>query len=161
MWLCEEVLKSVPHRHFVYSIPKILRRYFLYDRKLLSDLSRCGCESLKVFFEEAVPVEDPVLGGDGSSKEYRRNWARLIQKIYQVNPLICPKCQGRSKIPSLAGMRILAFIEDEDVTRLPCPYPGVGYKPLRARKAIKLKIAHQVQWRAGKKDSQTLGYVGN
>jgi len=56
---------------------------------------RDGWESLKVFFQEAVPVEDPVLGGDGSSKEYRRNWARLIQKIYQVNPLICPKCQGR------------------------------------------------------------------
>lgn len=38
-WLCQEVLKAVPHRHFVFSIPKILRRYFLYDRKLLSDLS--------------------------------------------------------------------------------------------------------------------------
>jgi hypothetical protein len=63
------------------------------------------------------PVEDPVFSGDGSSKEYRRNWARLIQKIYQVNPLICPKCQGLSKIPSLAGMRILAFIEGEDVIK--------------------------------------------
>ncbi len=28
-WLCQEVLKAVPHRHFVFSIPKILRRYFL------------------------------------------------------------------------------------------------------------------------------------
>ncbi|MBW2616563.1 MAG: transposase, partial [Deltaproteobacteria bacterium] len=61
-WLCEEVLKAVPHRHFVFSIPKILRRYFLYDRKLLSDLSRCGWESLKVFFQETVPEEDAVAG---------------------------------------------------------------------------------------------------
>ncbi len=38
-WLCEEVLKAVPHRHFTFSIPKILRRYFLYDRSLLSGLS--------------------------------------------------------------------------------------------------------------------------
>jgi endogenous inhibitor of DNA gyrase (YacG/DUF329 family) len=52
-WLCEEVLKAVPHRHFVFSIPKILRKYFLYDRKLLSCLSRCGWETLKVFFQEA------------------------------------------------------------------------------------------------------------
>jgi len=59
-WLCKEVLKGVPHRHFVFSIPKILRRYFLYDRKLLSDLSRCGWESLKVFFQETVPEEDAV-----------------------------------------------------------------------------------------------------
>jgi hypothetical protein len=29
-WLCLDVLKKIPHRHFVFSIPKILRRYFLY-----------------------------------------------------------------------------------------------------------------------------------
>ena len=61
-WLCQEVLKAVPHRHFVFSIPKILRRYFLYDRKLLSDLSRCGWETLKKFFREAVPEEGAVPG---------------------------------------------------------------------------------------------------
>ena len=42
--------------------PKILRRYFLYNRKLLADLSRCGWESLKTFFQEAVPEEDAVPG---------------------------------------------------------------------------------------------------
>jgi hypothetical protein len=61
-WLCEEVLKAVPHRHFTLSIPKILRRYFLYDRSLLSDLSRCGWESLKVFFQEAVPEKGATPG---------------------------------------------------------------------------------------------------
>ena len=61
-WLCQEVIKAVPHRHFVFSIPKILRRYFLYDRKLLSDLSRCAWESLKVFLQEVVPEKDPVPG---------------------------------------------------------------------------------------------------
>ena len=55
------------------------------------------------------PVEDPDFSGDGSSKEHRKNWARLVQKIYEVDPLTCPKCQGR--------MRILAFIEDEDVIK--------------------------------------------
>ena len=50
-WLCQEVLKALPHRHFVFSLPKILRKYFLYDRSLLSGLSRCGWESLKVFFQ--------------------------------------------------------------------------------------------------------------
>ncbi len=61
-WLCEEVLKAVPHRHFIFSIPKMLRRYFLYDRRLLSDLSRYGWESLKVFLHEAVSEENAVLG---------------------------------------------------------------------------------------------------
>jgi len=53
-WLCREVVKAIPHRHVVLSIPKILRRYFLYDRKLLSDLSRCGWESLKAFYTAGV-----------------------------------------------------------------------------------------------------------
>jgi len=63
-WICEEVLKAAPHRHFIFSISKILRQYFLYDRRLLSKLSRCGWESLKAFFQEAMPVEDPILRGE-------------------------------------------------------------------------------------------------
>jgi hypothetical protein len=36
--------------------------YFLYDRKLLADLSRCALESLKVFVQEAVLENDPIPG---------------------------------------------------------------------------------------------------
>jgi hypothetical protein len=61
-WFCGEILKKVPDRHFVFSIPKILRRYFLYDRSLLSELSRCTWETLRVFFGEAVPQGDGVPG---------------------------------------------------------------------------------------------------
>ena len=61
-WLCQEVVKAVPHRHVVLSIPKILRRYFLYDRRLLSDLSRCGWEALKVFYTTGVSDEKVVPG---------------------------------------------------------------------------------------------------
>jgi hypothetical protein len=40
--------------------------------------------------DEWIPyILEPV----GSSKEYRKNWARLIQKIYEVDPLTCAKCQ--------------------------------------------------------------------
>jgi hypothetical protein len=61
-WLCEEVLKAVPHRHYTFSMPKILRRYFLYDRRLLSELSRCAWDALKVFFQTIIPEEDAVPG---------------------------------------------------------------------------------------------------
>jgi len=40
-------------------------------------------------------------------KKFRKNWAQLIQKIYNVDPLLCPKCGSQ--------MRIISFIED-DVT---------------------------------------------
>jgi hypothetical protein len=52
-----------------------------------------------------------ILEPELTDKAFRRNWARLIQKIYEVDPLVCPKCSG--------AMRVIAFIEDPDVTRLP------------------------------------------
>ena len=55
-----------------------------------------------------------IMEDKGVTKEYRKNWARLIQKIYEVDPLICPKCRG--------PMKIIAFIEDEEITRLPSLY---------------------------------------
>jgi hypothetical protein len=38
-----------------------------------------------------------------------QNLARLIRKICEVDPLICPKCQG--------AMRVISFIEDPSVIR--------------------------------------------
>jgi len=43
------------------------------------------------------------------SKKHRKNWSRLIQKIYEADPLSCPKCQGR--------MRMIAFIEDGELIK--------------------------------------------
>ena len=53
-----------------------------------------------------------------SSKESRQNWARLIQKIYEVDPLICPKCWGQ--------MHIISFIEELDVIKKFCVILGFG-----------------------------------
>ena len=50
-----------------------------------------------------------ILEPEMTDKAFRKNWARLIQKIYEVDPLTCPKCQG--------SMRVIAFIENEDVPR--------------------------------------------
>ena len=47
--LKETVLYPVPHRQYVFSIPKILQRFFLYNRKLPSKLSQCAAKSLTKF----------------------------------------------------------------------------------------------------------------
>ncbi|MEA4820929.1 MAG: hypothetical protein VB122_01650 [Erysipelotrichales bacterium] len=49
---------------------------------------------------ELVTVESDI-----SRKKFRKNWARLIQKIYNIDPLLCPKCGSE--------MRIISFIEDD------------------------------------------------
>jgi hypothetical protein len=35
-----------------------------------------------------------------------RNWARLIQKIYQIDPLTCPHCQGLKRIINISICKI-------------------------------------------------------
>ena len=50
-----------------------------------------------------------ILEANESSREYRKNWAQLIQKIYEVDPLTCPKCSGK--------MKVISVIEDEDVIK--------------------------------------------
>ena len=42
-------------------------------------------------------------------KRFKKNWARLIQKVYDIDPLKCPQCGGK--------MRIIAFIEEEAVIK--------------------------------------------
>lgn len=182
--LHEEVLEDVPHRQWVFSIPKRLRPYFMYDRKLLAKLSRCAWNVLSEYLKASITVNDPIPGlvagrtccspmqpgcvivvqtfgeftnfnphlhiiatdgcfcTDGSfsnksrgirkkeeltttenqspcsantvisivktdlaRKKFRKNWARLIQKVYFMDPLLCSKCGG--------SMKIISFIEDD------------------------------------------------
>ncbi len=56
--------------------------------------------------DDVVPC---ILESGGSPKECRKNWAKLIQKIYEVDPLICLKCSGE--------MKVISVIEDEDVIK--------------------------------------------
>jgi hypothetical protein len=54
--------------------------------------------------DDTIPA---VMPNNMSAKESRQNWARLIQKTDEVDPLVCPKCQG--------SMKMIAFIEEFDL----------------------------------------------
>jgi len=56
--------------------------------------------------DDAIPC---ILESQGDAKTCWRKWARLIQKIYETDPLICPKCQGI--------MRIISFIKEHQIIR--------------------------------------------
>jgi len=60
--LKETVLYPVPHRQYVFSIPKILRKFFFYDRKLLGKLSQCAVKSLTKFFRLTLGKKTGTLG---------------------------------------------------------------------------------------------------
>ncbi len=76
---------------------QMVRYYGFYSNKSRGLRKKAGTD-------DQVPA---LIESEISSKEFRefrKNWARLIQKIYNVNPLLCIKCSG--------SMRIIAFIID-------------------------------------------------
>ena len=64
-----------------------------------------------------------ILEPDASSKEFRKNWALLIQKIYEVDLLFCPKCQE--------PMKIIAFIQDQEVVKKILKHVGLWERKTR------------------------------
>ncbi|MCF6188747.1 MAG: transposase zinc-binding domain-containing protein [Desulfobulbaceae bacterium] len=60
--LRENILYPVPHRQYVFSIPIILRKYFLYNRSLLARMATCAADSLLTFFRTALGLDDGVCG---------------------------------------------------------------------------------------------------
>jgi len=68
------------------------------------------CGILKSGKRKKTDADDKIpciLEPELTDKAFRRNWARLIQKIYEVDPLLCPRC--------FSEMRIISVIEDPDV----------------------------------------------
>jgi Transposase zinc-binding domain/Putative transposase len=53
-FLREEVVEPVGHAQWVFTIPKILRSYFLRNRELLGDLSRAAWETVRALMAEAA-----------------------------------------------------------------------------------------------------------
>ena len=52
----------VPHRHFTFSIPKMLRPYFRFDRDLLKDLCRLAHECLLEYLRTTLDLPDGLPG---------------------------------------------------------------------------------------------------
>ncbi len=53
--MVEEVLPVVPYRQIVFTIPRRLRKFFLFDRSLYGDLCRAAYAATRDFLRERVP----------------------------------------------------------------------------------------------------------
>ena len=62
IWLEETLLADVPHRQVVLAVPKRLRPYFLYDRKLLGGLSRVAARTVTAFMRATLGEKDLSVG---------------------------------------------------------------------------------------------------
>ena len=59
LWLGDELLAPVPHRQMVFTLPKRLRPYFLWRRKLLGDLARVAAGTATALMR--VTLDEPDL----------------------------------------------------------------------------------------------------
>jgi hypothetical protein len=78
---------------------QMVRYYGFYSNKSRGLRKKAGTD-------DQVPA---LIDSDMSRRAFRKSWARLIQKIYNVDPLLCPKYSG--------SMRIISFIEDEQIIK--------------------------------------------
>ena len=88
----------------------------------------------------AVPL--PPGNEDGAcTDEFRRHvrssWARLIKKVYEADPLVCPRCSSPLKIISLIGdgavidkiLRHLKLWDRQERPPPPAPERSIQYDP--------------------------------
>jgi hypothetical protein len=59
----ETVCADVPHRQFVFTLPKRFRLYFRYERSLLGELARCAWETVREVYQAAAGL------GQGGGKQ--------------------------------------------------------------------------------------------
>jgi hypothetical protein len=84
-WLAQ-LTTHIPNRG-----EQMVRYYGYYSNKSRGLRKKAGTD-------DQVPA---LIDSDISRKAFRKNWARLIQKIYNVDPLLCPNCSGSMRIISL------------------------------------------------------------
>lgn len=113
-WVAAHVCAEVPHRQFVFTIPKRLRIDFRFDRRLLGELCRAAARTVITVYRAAnktrgqraqrQPSADAGTGIPARSptaREARRGWAALIKQVYEADPIRCRKCGSVMKIIAL------------------------------------------------------------
>jgi hypothetical protein len=89
-----ELTQHIPPKH-----KHLIRYYGLYSSKTKGKALKDG--SLAKFRCNAAHKKNPSQEPDTetiSNKASRQSWARLIQKVYEVDPLVCPKCGSEMKV---------------------------------------------------------------
>ena len=76
-----------------------------------------GCRSgIKRRIIEIVPPPGSAL--------FKERWAQFIKKVYEADPLVCPRCGG--------AMGIIAFIDQPDVIERILTHLGLWPHPAHA-----------------------------
>jgi len=102
--------------HLVTHIPnkgeQLVRYYGYYSNKSRGKRKKADDQNKSIYNQMDTKTSNTIvylIESGISKKTFRKNWARLIKKVYNTDPLVCPKCNS--------NMRIIAFIEEESVIK--------------------------------------------
>ena len=82
---------------------------------------------------DSADAAPPEVAEAREARRVRSAWARLIHKVYEVDPLECPRCKGH--------MRVIALIDDAAVIRKILSHLGL-WAPLHALRRRLAPPAH-------------------
>ena len=111
-----ELTIHIPPKH-----KHLIRYYGLYSSRTRGKANKDGSLAKYgyTFTPQETPGKDSNLEMENvSNKASRQSWARLIQKVYEVDPLICEKCGH--------DLKVIAVITE----------PGGCTHPLEVRKIL-------------------------
>ena len=97
-WL-ELLCKHIPDRH-----EHLVRYVGWYSNRARGERAK----ALKAQQPAKTPPAAEAAVSEFATRA-KATWARLIRKVYEADPLVCPKCKG--------PMRVIALIDDPAVVR--------------------------------------------
>jgi hypothetical protein len=101
---------------------------------MFSSRTRGYHKSNSTTVEQDYPVAHPDMTNE--QRSFRRSWAVLIQKVWEVDPLQCPKCGS--------GMKVLSIITDEIAKRKILQHLGLWKEHTEVRGPPE-QIANEIQ----------------
>ncbi len=123
-WVRETLLLDVPHRQVVFVIPKMLRVFFKFKRRLLGDLCRCAERTLLFYLEAAAgtALEPGIVAviqtfGDRINfhphlhflvTEGGKDAAGVFHQIPRIDDLRLAEVFGREVLAFLVGRELLS-----------------------------------------------------
>jgi hypothetical protein len=123
----EEVCFPVPHRQFVFTLPKMFRPYFRYDRDLLKKLCLAVRESLRLYFREHLSLPEGEVGlvmvihTFGDYLNFHPHIHVLTADgLFRDSGLfhVCPEKGGLSALSAIFRDQVLKFLIQEGRTEV-------------------------------------------
>jgi len=127
IFLEEELFRPVPHRHWVWSVPKMLRLHFLHHRELLPKLCRCAWNSLTMFLHEVLERKDVFPGGILVPQTF----GGMVNWNPHVHALITDTCRDRK-----GNCCPMPEIHTADIQRIEKLFTGLVFKMLLGENMI-------------------------